>query len=174
MPKFDSREEYLKWKEEKNTPKTTSENKKEPIPAITNTKHNNTLLIVVVSISFVVALFAFIYVSNRNEIQESKITDLSSKVETNVQLTDQGSNNTPLKLTEVIKKAKQATVAIVTPNGHGTGFLISSTGRIVTNSHVVEENTFVTVKFPSGKSQQATVIMKGMYCSPFVKRRLTV
>lgn len=45
-----------------------------------------------------------------------------------------------------------------TPNGLGSGFIISAQGQIVTNNHVIEGAEKVTVKLADGRSFDATVI----------------
>lgn len=63
--------------------------------------------------------------------------------------------------TEIIQKAKKSVVVIKTPNSIGSGFIISSDGTIITNSHVIKDSTEVEVVFESNKSTKATVIRKG-------------
>ena len=50
------------------------------------------------------------------------------------------------------------------PNGsssaEGTGFVYDTSGDIVTNEHVIDGSSSVTVKFPSGKQVKATVVGK--------------
>jgi S1-C subfamily serine protease len=40
---------------------------------------------------------------------------------------------------EVFAKVAPATMVVKTPNGHGTGFVISADGWIITNNHVIED-----------------------------------
>ena len=44
------------------------------------------------------------------------------------------------------------------PQGTGSGFIISTDGRIITNAHVVEGATKVTVTLTDGRSFEGTVI----------------
>src|SRR5690242_375460 len=59
----------------------------------------------------------------------------------------------------VYAKASPAVVSIRTGQGSGTGFLISDTGKLVTNAHVVSGNSRVVVRFGShGTSLNGAVI----------------
>jgi putative serine protease PepD len=59
----------------------------------------------------------------------------------------------------VYAKASPAVVSIRTGQGSGTGFLISDTGKLVTNAHVVSGNSRVVVRFGShGTSLDGAVI----------------
>lgn len=58
---------------------------------------------------------------------------------------------------EDIAAYKKAVVVVVTEDGKGTGFSVSSDGIILTNYHVVEENRSITVVFPDDGRYEATV-----------------
>jgi putative serine protease PepD len=59
----------------------------------------------------------------------------------------------------VYAKASPAVVSIRTGQGSGTGFLISDTGKLVTNAHVVSGNSRVVVRFGShGTSLDGAVL----------------
>lgn len=61
--------------------------------------------------------------------------------------------------TSLYQKASPAVVTIKTGNGHGSGFLVSQDGLIITNAHVVEGGPqIVTVKFNNGQQVSADVI----------------
>lgn len=65
----------------------------------------------------------------------------------------------PLKSTEeVVREALPAVVAISTSKGSGSGFFVTSDGVVVTNAHVVQGETSVTVLMSSGKSLESTHI----------------
>lgn len=60
---------------------------------------------------------------------------------------------------QVYEKASRAVVTVKNGNGHGSGFLISSDGLIITNAHVVEDApSVVTVVFNDGTKASADVI----------------
>lgn len=56
-----------------------------------------------------------------------------------------------------IKAYKEAVVVVETEDGKGTGFAISSKGKIITNHHVVEGEDTVTVAFPEDGLYNADV-----------------
>ena len=67
---------------------------------------------------------------------------------------------TSMKLSqqEDIASYKEAVVVVVTEDGKGTGFSISSDGTILTNYHVIEGNTAVTVVFPDKGRFTANIV----------------
>jgi serine protease Do len=67
---------------------------------------------------------------------------------------------TSMKLSqqEDIATYKEAVVVVVTEDGKGTGFSISSDGTILTNHHVIEGNTAITVVFPDEGRYTAHVV----------------
>ena len=67
---------------------------------------------------------------------------------------------TSMKLSqqEDIAAYKEAVVVVVTEDGKGTGFSISSDGTILTNYHVIEGNTAITVVFPGEGRFTANVV----------------
>ncbi|QUW24098.1 trypsin-like peptidase domain-containing protein [Sporosarcina sp. Marseille-Q4063] len=67
---------------------------------------------------------------------------------------------TSMKLSqqEDIATYKEAVVVVVTEDGKGTGFNISSDGTILTNHHVIEGNSVVTVVFPDEGRFTANVV----------------
>ena len=64
---------------------------------------------------------------------------------------------TPASLEEVVSAAMAAVVLIDTPTGRGSGFF-ATPDTVVTNAHVVEGNSSVTLKMPDGGSLQARVV----------------
>lgn len=58
---------------------------------------------------------------------------------------------------EDIVAFKKAVVVVVTEDGKGTGFSISTDGLILTNYHVVEDNQAISVVFPDDGRYEATV-----------------
>lgn len=58
---------------------------------------------------------------------------------------------------EDIAEYKKAVVVVVTEDGKGTGFSVSSDGTILTNYHIVEENRSVSVVFPDDGRYEATI-----------------
>ena len=64
----------------------------------------------------------------------------------------------PGKLPSDIEQAMAATVTVKSLNSHGSGFLISNDGYIITNHHVVNAKKKYTVLTNDGKEIEATVV----------------
>lgn len=61
--------------------------------------------------------------------------------------------------TQIYQQASPAVVTIKNGSGHGSGFIVSSDGWIITNAHVVANGPrIVTVKFNDGRQVSADVI----------------
>ncbi len=60
--------------------------------------------------------------------------------------------------TDFLDHVKNATVTIKTESGHGSGFLISSNGYILTNNHVIQEESSIEVLLNSGLIIDAEVV----------------
>lgn len=61
--------------------------------------------------------------------------------------------------TRLYKQSSPAVVTIKNGKGHGSGFLVSADGLIITNAHVVANGPrIVTVVFPDGRKESADVI----------------
>ena len=63
-----------------------------------------------------------------------------------------------LSVADIVDEARPSVVRIVTGNGSGTGFVVDSAGYILTNEHVVEGLTRVTVVFHDGGQLAASVV----------------
>ena len=59
---------------------------------------------------------------------------------------------------ELVRNVQGGVVQIITPDSSGSGFIIDSDGRVVTNQHVVESNQTVTVRMYGGTEYQASVL----------------
>lgn len=59
---------------------------------------------------------------------------------------------------DLIKSAQEKVYTIFTNAGQGSGFLINTSGDVLTNAHVVEGSTSVEVKGKDGKRYSGTVI----------------
>ncbi|KAI9132065.1 S1C family serine protease [Acaryochloris sp. CCMEE 5410] len=61
--------------------------------------------------------------------------------------------------TQIYQQASPAVITIKNGSGHGSGFIVSSDGWIITNAHVVANGPrIVTVKFNDGRQVSADVI----------------
>jgi len=59
---------------------------------------------------------------------------------------------------ENVSGYKEAVVEVRTPGGKGTGFAITADGYILTNEHIIENETNITVSFPEAGVYDAAVI----------------
>ena len=59
---------------------------------------------------------------------------------------------------QIVKDASPGVVLVEQPRGLGTGFLIDAAGHILTNAHVVDGSTKVTVTYSDGTTQDAKVL----------------
>jgi serine protease Do len=83
------------------------------------------------------------------------IEDLISDLSNLEGIVDQLLNMTP---TEVYESAYKSVVVIRTPIGQGSGFLFNNSNIIVTNYHVVADETDIEIEFFDRTRTQATVI----------------
>ena len=63
-------------------------------------------------------------------------------------------------LADVIESIQAGVVQVVTRNGSGSGFIIDSSGLVVTNEHVVEGERNVNVWLTSGRRYSAVVLQR--------------
>ncbi|MBM7540061.1 S1C family serine protease [Amphibacillus cookii] len=68
------------------------------------------------------------------------------------------STSAELSVNEDIQLYKESIVVIETSNSKGTGFSITNDGYILTNEHVVAQESYVTVSFPEQGLYQAEVV----------------
>ena len=59
---------------------------------------------------------------------------------------------------EMLAQLVKGVVTVKTKDGHGSGFLIAQDGYIITNAHVVGEESTVTVKFNQGFTLEGRVV----------------
>ena len=69
-----------------------------------------------------------------------------------------GSGTEARSISDVVQKVEGGLVQIITPNGSGSGFVVSGDGLVVTNAHVVEAHSSVTVRSVGGESYDAQVM----------------
>ncbi len=65
---------------------------------------------------------------------------------------------TPATVSELVRNVENGIVVITTDTGLGTGFIIDADGRIVTNAHVVERLSTVTVELADETVYEANVL----------------
>jgi S1-C subfamily serine protease len=121
-------------------------------------------IVAVLAIVFValVGSFAVIYLDLKSDIAslKSNNADLSSEVEQLQRLFDElhANQTSSLPAVEIYNQTKFSVVLITTDKGEGSGFVYDSQGHIVTNNHVVEGATTITVTFFDGSSETPQII----------------
>lgn len=74
---------------------------------------------------------------------------------------------TPRALSDIVEKAKGSVVSVIVSDakgkaqGSGTGFVVSSDGKIVTCAHIVKDSQHVSIKFSDGRTLPAKNINLG-------------
>ena len=63
-------------------------------------------------------------------------------------------------LTDVVEIMEPSLVQITTPTGTGSGFIVDKDGGVITNAHVVDYHTWVTVRMVSGSEYRGRVVGK--------------
>ncbi len=103
-------------------------------------------------------------VETESETQQDQIeqlqTELSQTQSELEQQVDQALSQTPA---QVYAEAHKSVVLITTPSGQGSGFLFGGSNTIVTNYHVVEEETEIEIQYFDGSRTNATTIGSDPY-----------
>ena len=63
-----------------------------------------------------------------------------------------------LSISDMVQSIEGGLAQILTPTGSGSGFVVSEDGLIVTNAHVVQQHSSVTVRFVDGASLTGQVL----------------
>ncbi len=97
---------------------------------------------------------------NQKDQIEQLQTELSQTQSELQQQVDQALSQTPAQVYEV---AHKSVVLITTPYGQGSGFLFGGSNTIVTNYHVVEQETEIEIQYFDGSRKNATIIGSDPY-----------
>jgi S1-C subfamily serine protease len=109
-----------------------------------------------------VGSLAVVYLDLKSDIAylKNENTDLSSEIEQLRGLIEElhANQTSGLSAVQVYNQSKFSVVLITTDKGEGSGFVYDSQGHIVTNNHVVEGTTNITVTFFDGTVETAHII----------------
>jgi V8-like Glu-specific endopeptidase len=174
MPEFKNREEYEDWKARRfgNTEKPEQDKNHDPkiVQPSDEQTHKNTLAYqpqkisakVVTTIGLLILVISVLLYTTTRKGSKSDIIQETKKTSKIVQ---ERKEAVPVPKTtswqNIIRETKKAVVTVKTPTGVGSGFLISSDGLIITNSHVIQDHTDIEVVFNSKESKTAYIVRNG-------------
>ena len=185
MPKFNTKEEYERWKAQrlediKSRSNNTSEHaKKDEYQLKTDSMdglssssfRKNIGKIIVVSLIFLVGILFYSLLSKDRKQDDTLIPKSQAEPDSIRKSADTVANTkepaslsqpaAPKSWADIIQQAKKSVVFIKTPNSMGSGFVISPDGIIVTNSHVIRDITEVEIIFNSNASKKASIVKRG-------------
>jgi small nuclear ribonucleoprotein (snRNP)-like protein len=92
-----------------------------------------------------------------DDVDVSGITD-SNKSDQKLNEIEKMSPSKYLTSSEMIQKASEACVTIITDGGHGSGVVVSKKGAVLTAYHVIEGVNQINVKFSNGLTLKAKLI----------------
>ncbi len=105
--------------------------------------------------------------SNNTETTSVKTVTITTVVTTKTVTTNLGEEGSVLTPEELFKDVEDSIVSIFvtlsTGSAQGSGFVYDDEGRIVTNNHVVEGATSISVTFLDGTSLEADLIGRDVY-----------
>jgi S1-C subfamily serine protease len=94
--------------------------------------------------------------------QQIDLTNDNAKIEDLPSATASSSENksgaAPAELTGLFDKLKNSVVVVHSESGKGSGFLVDSTGLIVTNNHVVVSSSYLSVQFDDKRKVPARLV----------------
>lgn len=87
-------------------------------------------------------------------VAEPKVEEIRVDYKTTTDPIEKGNANRE----KTIGTMRSSVVTVFTSGGHGSGFLISRDGYVLTNEHVVGQSRFVNVKFVTGREVNGQVV----------------
>ncbi|MFN6564617.1 MAG: trypsin-like peptidase domain-containing protein [Nostoc sp. ChiSLP01] len=113
---------------------------------------NRKVLTTTIAVIFVGSLFSFQLpaIAKNSQINEKNLLDTSVIIADNLE---------EQKRIQLYEKASQSVVAIATTFGHGSGFIVSADGLVLTNAHVIQHSSkTVAIVLADGKQVLADVV----------------
>jgi S1-C subfamily serine protease len=80
-----------------------------------------------------------------------------------IRITDIGSTGQDIGVIEIYNQTRNSVVLIETDIGTGSGWVYNTDGHIITNNHVIEDATTITVTFQTGTTLKATLVGRDPY-----------
>ena len=91
-------------------------------------------------------------------VQQVDLTNDNAKIEDLAAAGENKSSGAAGELTSLFDRLKNSVVAVHSESGKGSGFLVDSTGLVVTNNHVVNASSYLAVQFDDKRKVPARLV----------------